>query len=253
MSVSPRRKRPRVASDSETPIQDTSAPNVEFSPNSARDGSHSREDSEPERSVVTIEESVGIEAAKIPPRATPLKNVHVHDGGVVASVNSIPAEVEWLNIKEGLEEKLGNLPSQVEGNAVTFATKVNPSSRSCCVLLKPFDVDEEFFRHMKFEVHVKSCSTDPISSAQGTEPVDEGDDAPLQSSDDTRVLLTYELQTVPLYGIDLQEALGRLPAHVLRKRESRAKAQRLKRSQQSAVLTGSTGTPSKASRRIRIS
>lgn len=89
-------------------VQDTSAPNVEFSPNSARDGSHSREDSEPERyvpassdynrllvrrSVVTIEESVGIEAAKIPPRATPLKNVHVHDGGVVASVNSIPAEV----------------------------------------------------------------------------------------------------------------------------------------------------------------
>lgn len=46
----------------------------------------------------------------------------------------------------------------------------------------------------------------------------------------------FELKTDVVYGIALKDALKRLPAHVLRKRESRAKVERLKRSVSSAAL-----------------
>ncbi|KAF4703042.1 hypothetical protein FOZ63_012015 [Perkinsus olseni] len=210
---------------------------------------HSPGDPREKRTVANLVESVCSETAKIPSRPTQLKNVHVHDGGVVATVDNIPKAVDWLSIKKALDEKLGDLPSPVEGNAVTFATKVDPHSRSCFVLFKPFDVDEEFFRHMNFKVDANSATSSPnFMVASSSQAELEGDHSP---EDDSTVPF-YELQTVPLYGIDLQEALKKLPAHVLRKRESRAKAQRLKRNEQTSILSDCTSTPSKASRRTRI-
>ncbi|KAF4674547.1 hypothetical protein FOL47_009073 [Perkinsus chesapeaki] len=174
-------------------------------------------------------------AGKTPSSRSQVKNVHVHDGGIVATVENIPESVDWPGIKKALEAKLSDLPSDVDGDAVTFATKVDKINRSCCVVFKPFEVDEEFFRHMRFEVepHVESESTNSVPPGQASvlenDPV-----ASSNNNDDSTVL--YELYTDPLYGIDLQEALKRLPAHVLRKRESRAKVERLKRNDSSSGI-----------------
>ncbi|KAF4750628.1 hypothetical protein FOZ63_014838, partial [Perkinsus olseni] len=47
-----------------------------------------------------------------------LKNVTVHDGGVVVAVRNIPEEVEWPNIKRALEEIVKEKAKDPEGNVV---------------------------------------------------------------------------------------------------------------------------------------
>ncbi|KAF4691527.1 hypothetical protein FOZ62_000069 [Perkinsus olseni] len=162
---SPTRKRPRVGSGSELPGPPDECANPAPSDERLQTAGgvilrviRGRRGT---TTVATVVVSACSETAKIPSRPTQLKNVHVHDGGVVATVDKIPNAVDWLSIKKALDEKLGDLPSPVEGNAVTFATKVDPHSRSCFVLFKPFDVDEEVFRHMTFKVNANSATSSP--------------------------------------------------------------------------------------------
>ncbi|KAF4757980.1 hypothetical protein FOZ63_032269 [Perkinsus olseni] len=164
-----------------------------------------------------------------------LKNVTVHDGGVVVAVRNIPEEVEWPNIKRALEEIVKEKAKDPEGNVVTFATTVDKKKRSCYVLFKPFDDDVQFFSDLKFKVTPFADKAAEVASAKAegekAEEKKEESAAPAEEAPKE-----FELKTGPVYGIELKDALKRLPAHVLRKRESRAKVERLKRNVSSPAL-----------------
>jgi len=72
-------------------------------------------------------------------------SAHAHDGGVIAVINSIPAEQSWMQIKEKLREKL---PDKVQ---LWFVSEVSDKN-SCIVALAPFDGDLQFFEDLELEV-----------------------------------------------------------------------------------------------------
>ncbi|EER09598.1 lupus la ribonucleoprotein, putative [Perkinsus marinus ATCC 50983] len=159
---------------------------------------------------------------KGPAGRSQLKNVTVHDGGVVVAVRDIPEEVEWPNIKKSLEEIVKDKVDDHEGNVVTFATSVDKDKRSCYVLMKPFDDDVQFFSDLKFKVTPFADKAAEAAASKAGEEKPEGEKAEASASTE-ETPKEFELKTDVVYGIALKDALKRLPAHVLRKRESRAK------------------------------
>ncbi|KAF4674546.1 hypothetical protein FOL47_009072 [Perkinsus chesapeaki] len=165
-----------------------------------------------------------LSAPKKGARQSQMKNVTVHDGGVIVAVRDIPEEVEWPNIKKSLEEIVKEKAKDPEGNVVTFATSVDKNKHSCYVLFKPFDDDVQFFTDLKFK------------ASPFADKAKEGEKDSEKEGESSSTKPEFELKTEPVYGIELKDALKRLPAHVLRKRESRAKDR--KRSRDKPIMLG---------------
>jgi len=71
--------------------------------------------------------------------------LHVHDGGAVLMIKSIPAEQSWMQVKDKLKEKL---PEKV---APWFVSEVNDKAQ-CFVVCPPFAGDLALFQTCSIEI-----------------------------------------------------------------------------------------------------
>lgn len=114
-------------------------------------------------------------ARKLPPGGYGL-----HDGGVVTGISEIPEDTDWLSVKQSITEALN-----IGQDAVVYATRVQPDTRGCYALLKPFQ--------------------DDLSTCQRLSTISVG-------------------KLKVLDGLELAAAVRSFPAHIQRLRETRASA-----------------------------
>eukprot|EP00747_Dinoflagellata_sp_TGD_P161600 gnl/TRDRNA2_/TRDRNA2_178216_c0_seq1.p1 gnl/TRDRNA2_/TRDRNA2_178216_c0~~gnl/TRDRNA2_/TRDRNA2_178216_c0_seq1.p1 ORF type:complete len:434 (+),score=146.63 gnl/TRDRNA2_/TRDRNA2_178216_c0_seq1:77-1378(+) len=73
------------------------------------------------------------------------KQLHAHDGGVLAVFKDIPAEQSWMQVKEKLKEAMP------EKTQLWYVSQVSDKNQ-CIVASSPFDGDQEFFDKLELEV-----------------------------------------------------------------------------------------------------
>jgi len=78
------------------------------------------------------------------PQHAKKSSIHAHDGGVVALVKSVPADIPWVQVKEKMKEKL---PEKVN---VWFCSEVS-DKRECVVSVAPFEGDLKFFEELQLD------------------------------------------------------------------------------------------------------
>merc|ERR1719471_525584 len=72
-------------------------------------------------------------------------SVHAHAGGVIAAVSGVPAEQSWMQVKDGLKEKL---PPKVQ---LWFVSEVTDKNQ-CILAASPFENDQQFFEELTIEI-----------------------------------------------------------------------------------------------------
>merc|ERR1719471_2690681 len=72
-------------------------------------------------------------------------SVHAHAGGVIAAISGVPAEQSWMQVKDGLREKL---PPKVQ---LWFVSEVTDKNQ-CIVVASPFENDQQFFEELTIEL-----------------------------------------------------------------------------------------------------
>merc|ERR1719191_351202 len=73
------------------------------------------------------------------------KQLHAHDGGVLAVFKDIPAEQSWVQVKEKLKEAMP------EKTQLWYVSQVSDKNQ-CIIASSPFDGDQEFFDKLELEV-----------------------------------------------------------------------------------------------------
>lgn len=73
------------------------------------------------------------------------KQLHAHDGGILAVFKEIPAEQSWMQIKEKVKEAMP------EKTQLWYVSQVSDKSQ-CIVASSPFDGDQEFFEKLEIDV-----------------------------------------------------------------------------------------------------
>jgi len=120
------------------------------------------------------------------------KKATAHDGGVMMKIANVPEGMVWTTIRDALKEKVADKYAGSAKNPVLFVSSVN-DDRECFFCMDVFEGDVAYYQELELTAEEK------------------------------------KLETSVCYGNDLAKGLAKLPRHVVKKREQKAKDRRCAR------------------------